>query len=187
MKKEDLIKLGIDEKTVFQIFAIHGKDLEKMKSSVSQITTERDTLKTQLDETGKQIEGFKNMKPEELQKAADEWKSKYEQATSESVKQLATLKFDHALASALSGAKAKNPKTVQALLNKELLKFNDADGSIIGLKEQLESIQKDNDYLFASDAPPPPVIVKGGNSQSVLGDPQMDAMRKAAGLPIPTK
>lgn len=184
MKKEDLIKLGVDEKTVYQIFAIHGKDLEKMKSSVAQVTTERDALKTQLDETSKQIESFKNMKPEELQKAADEWKSKYEQATTEAQKQLANLKFDHALQSALSGAKAKNPKAVQALLDKELLKLNDADGSIVGLNEQLEKIKSENDYLFA-DETPAPKIVTGAKSQSIIGDPQMDAMRKAAGLPLP--
>jgi hypothetical protein len=136
-----------------------------------------------LDETGKQIEGFKNMKPEELQKAADEWKSKYEQAQKDSQTQLAEIKFNHALESALTSAKAKNPKAVQALLSKDALKFNEADGSIIGLKEQLEAIQKDNDYLFASDAPPPPVIVKGGNSQSVLGDAVTDAMRRGARLP----
>ena len=190
MKKEDLLKLGIDEKTVFQIFAIHGKDLEKMKTSVSQITTERDALKTQLTEAGATIEGFKKLKPEELQAAADDYKAKWEQAQTESAAQLASLKFDHALDSALTSAKAKNPKAVSALLSKDALKFNEADGSIIGLKEKLEAIQKDNDYLFASDVPPPPpppVIVKGGNSQSVLGSTFADAARRGAKLPEPTK
>ena len=189
MKKEDLLKLGIDEKTVFQIFAIHGKDLEKMKTSVSQITTERDALKTQLTEAGATIEGFKKLKPEELQAAADDYKAKWEQAQTESAAQLASLKFDHALDSALTSAKAKNPKAVQALLSKDVLKLNE-DGTILGLKEQLETIQKDNDYLFASDVPlppPPPVIVKGGNSQSVLGSTFADAARRGAKLPEPTK
>jgi hypothetical protein len=185
MKKEDLIKLGIDEKIVYQIFAIHGRDLEKMKTSISQITTERDALKTQLTEASTTIEGFKKLKPEELQAAADDYKAKYEQATKESATQLANLKFDHALDSALGAAKAKNPKAVKALLSRDLLKLNDADGSIIGLKEQLEAIQKDNDYLFASDAPPPPVIVKGGSSQSVINsDTMLTAARKAAGLKV---
>jgi hypothetical protein len=96
------------------------------------------------------------------------------------------LKFDHALDGALSGAKAKNPKAVKALLSSDALKYNEADGSIVGLNEQLEKIKSENDYLFA-DAKEPPKIIAGGNNQSVVGDLQLEAMRKGAGLPTPTK
>lgn len=187
MKREDLKALGLEDAAIESIMKLHGADIESHKATITTLTSERDTFKTQAEEAGVTIEGFKKMKPEELQAAADDYKAKWEQAQTDAKTQLANLKFDHALESALVSAKAKNPKAVQALLSKDALKFNEADGSIIGLKEQLEAIQKDNDYLFVSDAPPPPVIVKGGNNQSVLGDPQMDAMRKAAGLPIPQK
>lgn len=184
MKREDLKALGLEDTAIDSIMALHGKDIETHKANVTTVQAELDTLKSQLTEANKQIEGFKGMDIESVKKSADEYKAKFEQATSESAKQMAELKFNHALDTALAGARVKNAKAVSALLSKDALKFNEADGSIIGLKEQLEAIQKENDYLFVSDAPPPPVIVKGGNSQSVLGDPQMDAMRKAAGLPI---
>lgn len=181
MKKEDLIALGIADDVAEKVFALHGKGLEPYKTQLATAQAEAETLKTQLTEAGATIEGFKKMDVDGIKAAADDYKAKFEQATSEAAKQMAALKFDHALESALAGAKARNAKAVQALLNKELLKLNDADGSIVGLTEQLEAIRKDNDYLFA-DTKEPPKIVAGGNSKSVIGDPVIDAARRAAGL-----
>ena len=183
MKTEDLIALGLTQEIADKVFALHGKDIEAHKASVTTLQTELDTAKAQLIEASTTIESFKAMKPDELKAAADDYKAKFEKATQDAASQLASLKFDHALESALAGAKAKNPKAVQALLSKDALKFNEADGSIIGLNEQLAKIKSENDYLFA-DETPAPKIVTGGNNKSIIGDPQMDAMRKAAGLPI---
>lgn len=181
MKKEDLIKLGIDDETAQKIIVLHGQDIEGHKTRLSAAQTEADGLKSQLTEANKAIDGFKGMDIEGVKKSADEWKTKAEQAASEAQKQVAALKFDHALNGALSGAKAKNAKAVKALLDMNGLKFNDADGSVVGLDEQLKKVKETNDYLFESDVPTPK-IVTGGNSKSILGDPVVDAARRAAGL-----
>jgi len=184
MKREDLIKLGIAEDMVDKIMALHGSDIESHKTKQSTTEAELKTAKDQLIEANKQIESFKGMDIEGVKKTADEWKSKAEQAAKDAADQVAKLKFDHALDGALTGAKAKNPKAVRALLDTEQLKFNDADGSIIGLKDQLEKIQKENDYLFASDDQPP-TIVLGSNNQSVHTDAFEAAMLKGAGIQEP--
>jgi len=187
MKREDLKKLlgeSATDELVDKIMAEHGKDVEKHKSDLATITTERDGLKTQLTEASKQIEGFKGMDIEGVKKSADEWKAKAEQAETEAKAQLEKLKFDHALDGALTVAKGKNAKAIKALLNTELLKLNDADGSIVGLKDQLDKIKTENDYLFESDTPAPK-IVAGGNSKTILTDPILAAARRAAGLPEP--
>jgi hypothetical protein len=183
MKREDLAKLGLtDEKIIDAIMDAHGKDIEKQKSAAETAKASADALQSQLAEANKAIEGFKGMDIEGVKKSADEWKSKAEQAQAEAAKQIASLKFDHALDSALLGAKAKNAKAVKALLNSNDLKMAE-DGSILGLDKQLESIKKDNDYLFESDKPIPQFIT-GGQSRSVLPtDAGEAAARKAAGLP----
>ena len=181
---EALEKAGLTADVLDKIIVAHGKDIEKHKNAVDTSKTELQTLKDQLTEANKQIENFKGMDVETIKKTAEDYKAKFEQAQTESAKQLANLKFDHALESALSGAKAKNAKAVQALLNRDALKFNDADGSIVGLSEQLESIKKDNDYLF-SDTTPPPTIVKGGNNQPITTNAFVAAARKGANLPEP--
>lgn len=90
---------------------------------------------------------------------------KAEKAKADADKQISQMKFDYALSAALTGAKAKNAKAVKALLDMDGLKFNDNDGKIVGLDEQLAQIKTDNDYLFESDEPAPE-FVKGTNGGS---------------------
>jgi len=181
MKREDLIKLGVAEDVVDKIMAAHGKDIEDHKSKLATAQTELDNLKSQLKDAGEAIEGFKKLDIDGVKKSADEWKAKAEQAEKDAQAQVAQLKFEHALDGALTGAKAKNAKAVKALLQADALKLNE-DGSILGLKEQLEKIKSEADYLFESDAPTPKVVA-GGNNKSVITDPMILAARKAAGLP----
>jgi hypothetical protein len=187
MKREDLKKLlgeSVADDVIDKIMAEHGKDIEKHKTDIGTLTTERDGLKAQLSDASKQIESFKGMDIEGVKKSADEWKAKAEQATRDAEAQVSKLKFDYALESALTGAKARNTKSVTALLNTELLKLAE-DGSVSGLKEQLEKIQTEHDYLFVSDSPAPK-IVTGGNNKQITSDAVLDAARKAAGLPVNT-
>ena len=184
MKREDLEKLGLNKEQIDSIMAENGKDVEAQKAKTTTAEAELAGLKTQLGEANKQIEGFKGLKVEDIQKAADDWKAKAEQAAKDAATQVGALKFEHALENALTGAKAKNVKAVKALLNTEQLKFNEADGSIVGLKEQLEAIQKDNGYLFeaAGEIQKPPTIVTGGGKTPTSADPLLAAMMQGAGF-----
>ena len=184
MNKKDLIALGVSEEIADQVIVLHGKDIEGHKSKLTTVQAEIDGLKSQLTEASTTIEGFKKLDIDGIKAAADDWKAKAEQAQTDAAKQLAAVKFDHALETALNGAKVKNAKAVSALLSTDALKYNEADGTIIGLDEQLAKIKSENDYLFA-DAKPAPQIVTGGKSQSIMGDPVIDAARKAAGLGTP--
>lgn len=182
MKREDLEKIeGLSKDAIDKIMALHGQDIEVHKSKLATAQTEIDGLKKQLTEAGTTIEGFKKLDIEGVKKSADEWKTKAEQAQADAQKQIAQLRFDNALDGALTGAKAKNAKAVKALLNAETLKLNEADGSIIGLKEQLEKIQSENDYLFEGNTKTPEIVSKT-NNQNVLTDPVIASARKAAGL-----
>lgn len=183
MNKEDLKKLGLtDEAIMEQVIVLHGKDIEKHKTSLSTAQAELDGLKKQLGDANSTIEGFKKLDPEALQKAVDDWKSKAESAQAEAARQIAALKFDHTLGDALTGAKAKSAKAVRALLDMNALKLNETDGSIVGLEDQIKKIKSENDYLFESDTPTPK-IVAGGQPKSGLTDAVVLAARKAAGLP----
>lgn len=163
MKREDLEKLGLSKEQVDSIMALHGQDVEAHKKAITTAEGERDQAKTQLTAANQQIESFKGMKkPEEVDAAVNEWKTKFDKAETDHAAELAKVKFDHALESALTGAKAKNVKAVQALLSMDALKLND-DGSILGLKEQLEKVQKENDFLFEGDKPDPKIVLGGGN------------------------
>lgn len=57
--------------------------------------------------------------------------------------------FNFALKTALTDAKAKNPKAVEALLNKDSIKL-DGD-KLLGLEDQLKALQKSDAYLFETE------------------------------------
>lgn len=180
MKRDDLKKLSLPDDAIDAIMALHGTDIEAHKAKVTTAEETATGLQSQLDAANKQIEDFKGMNVDQIKAAADEWKAKFEQAQAESAKQLAQVKFDHALDGALKDAKAKSPKAVKALLDLAGLKLAE-DGTVAGLTEQLEKVRAESDYLFDGDTTVPKLITKTTN-QTVLNDPQMVAMRKAAGL-----
>jgi len=184
MKREDLEKIeGLSKEAVDKIMALHGQDIEKHKAAVAAAHAEIDGLKKQLEEANAAIESFKQLDVDAIKAAADEWKAKAEKAEADRVAEVSRLKFEHALDVALSGAKAKNVKAVKALLELDKLKFSEEDGTILGLKEQLEKVKAENDYLFESSEATPR-IVAGGKSKSVIIDPVIQAARKAAGLTV---
>jgi predicted nucleic acid-binding Zn-ribbon protein len=181
MNKKQLVELGLTEELADQIVVLHGKDIESHKTKLVTAQAELDGVKAQLAEAGTAIEGFKKLDVDGIKKAADEWKAQAEKAQKDAAAQISSLKFDHALEGALTGAKARNAKAVKALLQTDVLKLQE-DGSIFGLEGQLETIKKDNDYLFESDTTQPKIVL-GGQNKSVLSDAVVDAARKAAGLP----
>lgn len=180
MKREDLKNLEIGDEAINKIMALHGSDIEKHKASVAQQDQELTLVKEQLEKANETIEGFKKMDIEGIKAAADEWKAKAEQATQDAEAKIAQIKFESRLSDELTKAKGKNVKAIRALLNENDLKLSES-GEILGLKEQLEAIKSENDFLFDSDTPTPQVIT-GGAEKQPIADSVILAARKAAGL-----
>lgn len=172
MKTEFLKSLNLSQEVIDKIMAENGKDIAVEQKKAEKAIQERDSyklkaesLETQANDANTEIQKFKDMDIDGIKKAADDWKETAEKAKADADKQISQMKFDYALSAALTGAKAKNAKAVKALLDMDGLKFNDNDGKIVGLDEQLAQIKTDNDYLFESDEPAPE-FVKGTNGGS---------------------
>lgn len=172
MKTEFLKSLNLSQEVIDKIMAENGKDIAVEQKKAEKVILERDSyklkaesLETQVNDANTEIQKFKDMDIDGIKKAADDWKETAEKAKADADKQISQMKFDYALSAALTGAKAKNTKAVKALLDMDGLKFNDNDGKIVGLDEQLAQIKTDNDYLFESDEPAPE-FVKGTNGGS---------------------
>jgi len=180
MKTEDLKKIGIADEHIEAIMKLHGSDIEGHKATITNLTGERDTFKAQADEAGKQIAGFKGMDIDGIKKAASDWEAKAKQIEADSAAQVAKVKFDYALEKELQQTyKVKDVVAVRAHLKADAIQF--ADDKFIGLKEQIEPLKSEKDFLFESDKPQPR-IVSGGGNQTVITDPIIASMRQAAGL-----
>lgn len=195
MNKKDLYELGIDEEIAQQIIVLHGKDIENHKSELETRKSELEALSKQLEEANKTIESFKAMDIDAIKAAADEWKSKAEQAQQEAEQKVKAVQFEHALQDRLRAEKARNIKAVRALLDMDKIKLSE-DGTILeGLDDQLTAVKSENEFLFDSEKEPEedkeeedeesnlPTIVKKTANDGILADTVIAAARGAAGLP----
>lgn len=102
---------------------------------------DRDTQITNLKEEYKDVDGIKD-KLSTLEKDNKTQKETYE-------KQLSDIAFSNALEKGLGAYSLKDKKLIMALIDKDKLKV---DGeNVIGLKEQIEPLQKSHDFLFEKE------------------------------------
>lgn len=157
MKREEITALGIEDKDVLdKIMSIHGVDIEKHKNTIATLTTERDTLQSQLAAANTQIEQFKGMDIDGIKQAADDYKTKYESAAADFQKQLAERDYNDAALAALSDVKftSKAAKSAfLATLKEKQLKLD--NGKLVGFDEILNQAKADDPSAFASDKLPP--------------------------------
>lgn len=148
--------------------------------------TARKNAESQLAELNKQLEEVKKSAgaSEELKKQIETLQAAQGEAKAQYEKELAATKRDYAIDSALTAAKAKNTKAARALLDDSKLTLGE-DGSLSGLKEQLESIQKENGYLFdiePSTGQNQKPVFGGGDGSGGGGGDLIARMEAAAGI-----
>ena len=152
MKKDDFIKLGIDEETAKKLESASLEELKGYipKARFDEINNEKKKLELDVRDRDSQLETLKNssgdveaMKQQIAALQADN-KAKDEAHAAE-IKQM---KINSAVDTLLLNSKAKNTIAVKALLKDldraELLE----DGSIKGLEEQIAALKKSDAYLF---------------------------------------
>jgi len=152
MKREALTKMGLTEEQINAIMETNGHDIENAKASlgdIESIKTENQTLKDNVASRDKDLKALKKQlgDNEDLTKKVTDLQAKYDQDTEKLTVQLAQTKLNGALDSALTEAKARNPKAVRGLLDMDKVKLTD-DGKLDGFDDQLTALKKSDAYLF---------------------------------------
>lgn len=157
MKRKFLEDMGLEKEQVDKILDENSQDigkakgdLDKAQADLATANQEITSLKAQVADRDGQLETLKNstgdveaMKQQIATLQADN--TAKDAAHAAEIKQL---KVDAAVTAALTGTKAKNTTAVKALL-KDLDKAEvGEDGTIKGLAEQIEALQKSDAYLF---------------------------------------
>lgn len=158
MKKDELIKLGLDEETAEKVAAASAEELKAYvpKSRFDEVNTARKTAEDAVKERDSQIEGLRTsagsvdeLKGQIAALQADN-KAKDEQHAAE----MKALRIDNAVSSALMKAGALNVKAAKALLDLEGAELAE-DGSVKGLDGQIKALTEaeDSKFLFGSSKP----------------------------------
>ena len=182
MRKEDFVKLGIDEETAKKLESASQEELKGYipKARFDEVNNEKKKLELDVRDRDGQLETLKNSTgdveslKQQIATLQKENKVKDEAHAAE-IKQL---KIDTAIETALTGANAKNNTAAKALL-KDLDKAElDEDGTIKGLAEQIEALKKSDSYLFETKEKK--TKVKGaepGESGNEEGDKGVDTSK----------
>ena len=152
MKKDDFVKLGIDEETAKKLETASLEELKGFipKARFDEVNIAKNTAEALVKERDAQLETLKNSTGDvdSLKQQITTLQNDNKAQADKHAAEIRQLKIDNGVASALALAKAKNPTAVKALL-KDLDKAEILeDGTIKGLAEQITALQKSDDYLF---------------------------------------
>ncbi len=181
MKREFLqnFKVGdqaLPKEIIDAIMAENGRDIEAAKKPFA----DYDTVKQQLDEAQRTIQGFKDQGTdlETVRRQAQEWETKFNQAVAAHTKELAERDFQQKLEKAITGAKGKNATAISALLDVPALRESKNQDQDIAAA--LEALQKESGYLFDTEEAPPPYApgTGTGNPPRTAPDTLAGALRE---------
>ena len=152
MKREDFVKLGVDEELAKKLETASQEELKSYipKARFDEVNNEKKKLELDVRDRDGQLETLKNSTGdvEAMKKQIEELQNDNKAKDEAHAAEIKKLKVDSAIDTALTSAKAKNAVAVKALL-KDLDKAELAeDGTIKGLAEQIEALQKSDAYLF---------------------------------------
>lgn len=154
MKKEELMKLGLDEETAAKVAAASADELKGFvpKARFDEVNGEKKKAETDLADRDKQLETLRTstgdveaLKTQIATLQADN-KAKDDAHKAE----IRQLRIDNAVAAALTDAKARNVKAVKALLNLDNAELAD-DGTVKGLSDQIKLLMASEDSKFLFD------------------------------------
>ena len=155
MKREDLRNKGLTDEQIEFVMTQNGQDIESAKQNAAATEKARaDGLQEQLDTLTTDLADARNNAA-----TAKDLKAKLDAAEA---KIKATTKTN-AIRDALAEFKPKDAAMLLRLLDVDKIEHAE-DGTISGLKEQVEPLKANSSYLFA-DTPDP----KGGNPDSGAG------------------
>jgi seryl-tRNA synthetase len=132
------------------------------KSRFDQVNEQAKEYKKQIGERDTQISNLKDEFKDAagLKEKVEELEDKNKTITDDYEKKLSDIAFNNALEKGLGAFNVKDKKLIMALIDNDKLKVN--GDSIIGLKEQLEPLQKSHEYLFNIDPKGTGSFVTGG-------------------------
>ncbi|MGM0169839.1 hypothetical protein IGI39_004000 [Enterococcus sp. AZ135] len=172
MKRDQLKELGLPDEQIGSIMALHGQTVNELNQSLATAEQERDQFKEQLDSNQSELDTLKKAAEgnEDLSQQLADLQTKFNEAKTNSEKQLSEQQKDFAIKLALKEAHALDEDIVLAQLDKDTIKV--VDGKLQGFDEQLKGLQENKAFLFQKENKPSPTpqIFPGGNPKGATGE-----------------
>lgn len=167
--KEFGIEIPADKHAEFnKAVAENYKTIAEHEKKVNRLTDDLNAEKKRADDAVETLKGFEGKDFDAITRERDEWKTKHDNAVAAHQKEQEEREFNEMLSAAISESKGKNTKAITALLDLDALRKSKNQEKDI--KEALEGVKKDNEYLFdAVGTPPPARFDDSGNKGNPTG------------------
>ncbi|EIA26297.1 Minor structural GP20 protein [Candidatus Arthromitus sp. SFB-3] len=154
MKKDDFLKLGLDDEIAKKCEAASLEELKEYipKSRFDEVNSAKKKFESDVKDRDKQLEDLKKSTGniEDLKKQIESLQKENKEKAEHYELEMQKLRVDTKIDSTLSNFGARNIRSVKALLDGvDKFKF-DKDGNIEGLEDQIKQIKKSDPYLFAN-------------------------------------
>lgn len=150
----------------------------KTVAEVEKLTSSRDNLKSQLETAQTALKDFEGVDVNELKGKITQLQTDLGAKETEYQGKIADMEFNSQLDTAIGSFGARNAKSVMALLDIDSLKTSKNQAEDI--KNALETVKTDNDYLFTSSEPIKNAVKDTG--QTTIADGGLSSLRSAMGL-----
>lgn len=163
MKKDELVRLGLDDATAEKVAAASSEELKGYvpKSRFDEVNEAKTTLTADIKKRDEQLEALKKTAgdAEALNKTIAELQAANAQTKTEYEVRVKQMQIDAIVERELTGVGAKNLKAARALLD---LSAAEIDGETIkGLGDQLKKLQGADDTKFLFNPTPTPPKMTG--------------------------
>ncbi len=171
----------LPDAAVEAIMAEHGRTKPDLEHQITTLTTERDTLQTQLNTANETIQSYKDMDIDGIKQSAANWERKHAEDTAALQTKLDEANYGFAVKEATAGMKFSSEsarKAFAAELGEKKLPLQ--DGKLLGLEDFTKSFRENDPAAFAPEGEgKTPIAVKGGGGTTLGADA---ALRAAFGL-----
>ena len=152
--KEQLVQYGLTEEKAQEFIDKNIDGVFIPKARFDEVNEENKTLKQSVSDRDNQLNDLKKSSGDnaELKAQIEELQKKNTEQAKAHAAEMAQLKLDNAVDTALTAAGAKNSKAVKALLDMSKVKLGE-DGKLSGWDEQISAVQKSDSYLFNAKQP----------------------------------
>lgn len=181
MKREFLENLKVGEQALPKeiidvIMEENDRDIEAAKKPFA----DYDAIKEQLETAKNGLKAFDGVDVTKLNDKIAELTGQLSAKDEEWQKKMADMEFDNMVKDAITVAKGKNHRAITALLDLDALRASKNQSE--DLKTALETVEKENGYLFNDDQTPPPYSAGTGSNGNRAYSAE-DSLRAAMGLP----
>ena len=146
---------GLPKAVIDEIMAEYGQDFKEKEKQIETLTTEKEGIQQQLEEANKQIQSFKDINVDDLNKQITEWETKYNQDTENLKNELSKKDYDYKIKDLANSLKFSSNGAKRAFLEdlkEKGLEFNE-DGKLDGFDDFVNSYKETDPDTFLKEEP----------------------------------